>query len=206
MRALATYALFWILWFSNHIGLKCEERKFRINLDEFSIKYKIRDLFENIDFRLVHLNNRSYVNGEIKLKSDVEDIIMHTTMDFWKTSNKKKRKLYEGRLDACQFLKTAHRNGLFNIYVKSFRKHINANLACPLKMVSKYQINTILISPIMYPYLFQNYSYTLTNWHMDELDLPPFVPFGTFRTLTEYSTQGRLGLRIVTQGKVVPNK
>ncbi|XP_044251180.1 uncharacterized protein [Drosophila takahashii] len=185
MKALATYALFWILWSSNHIGLKCEERKFRINLDEFSVKYKVRDLIENIDFRIVHLNNRSYVNGEMKLKSDVEDILMHTTMDFWKSSNKKKLKLYDGRMDACQFLKTAHRNGLFNIYVKSFRKHVNANLACPLKM---------------------NYSYTLRNWHMDEQDLPPFVPFGTFRTLTEYFTQDRLGLRIVTQGKVVPNK
>jgi len=41
---------------------------------------------------------------------------------------------------------------------------------------------------------------------MDEKDLPPFVPFGTFRTITEYFTQERLALRIVTQGKVIANK
>nr|XP_016932685.1 uncharacterized protein LOC108011629 [Drosophila suzukii] len=185
MKALVTYALFWILWFNNHICLKSEERIFKIKIDEFSVKYKLRDLIDNIDFRIIHLNNRSYVNGEMMLKSDVKDILMHTAMDFWKSSNKKKLKLYDGRLDACQFLRTAHKNGLFNIYVKSFRKHTNANLACPLKM---------------------NYSYTLRNWHMDEKDLPPFVPFGTFRTITEYFTQERLALRIVTQGKVIANK
>ncbi|XP_016961628.1 uncharacterized protein LOC108032329 [Drosophila biarmipes] len=185
MKALTTCTLFWILWFNNHICLKCQERNFRIKLEEFSVKYRVRDLIEHIDFRIVHLNNRSFVNGEMILKSDVEDILMHTAMDFWKASNKKKLKLYDGRMDACKFLRTSHRFGLFNIYVKSFRKHTNANFSCPLKM---------------------NYSYTLTNWHMDERDLPPFVPFGTFRTITEYFTQDRLALRIATQGKVIANK
>jgi len=41
---------------------------------------------------------------------------------------------------------------------------------------------------------------------MDEKDLPPFVPLGTFRTVTEYFTQDRLALRIVTQGKVLSYK
>ncbi|XP_017067921.2 uncharacterized protein LOC108105718 [Drosophila eugracilis] len=185
MKALATNTLFWILWFSNHICLKSEERGFRVKLNEFSIKYKSRDFIEHVDFRLVHINNRSYVNGEMMLKTDVDDILLHTTMDFSKTNNNKKIKLYDGRFDACQFLKTAHRNGLFNIYVKSFRKHINSNFTCPLKM---------------------NYTYRLTNWNLDEKDLPPFVPFGTFRTVTEYFTQERLALRIVTQGKVIVNK
>ncbi|EDW88325.1 uncharacterized protein LOC6527523 [Drosophila yakuba] len=182
MRTLATSTLFWLLWFSSHICLKCEERNFRIKMDEFSVKYKVRDLIQHIDFRIVNLNNRSYVNGEMIVKSDVEDIIMHTSMDFWKRSNQKKIKLYDGRLDACQFLKTSHRNGLFKIYVKSFKKHVHGNLTCPLRM---------------------NFNYTLTNWHMDEKDLPPFVPLGKFRTVTEYFTQERLALRIVTQGKVL---
>ncbi|KAH8246579.1 hypothetical protein KR032_008879, partial [Drosophila birchii] len=176
--------LFRLLWFNLFICVNTEERNFRVKLDEFSVRYKVRDLIEHIDFRIAQINNRSYVNGEMALKSVVKEIDMHTTMDFWKANNQKKIKLYDVRLDACEFLRTAHRNGLFNIYVKSFRKHTKADLNCPLKT---------------------NYNYSLRNWHMDEKDLPPFVPFGKFRTITEYSTQQRLALRIVTQGKVVIN-
>ncbi|XP_052854179.1 uncharacterized protein LOC128263276 [Drosophila gunungcola] len=185
MKALASYTLIWTLWITFHSCVNCEERNFRIRMDEFSVKYRLRDLIDYIDFRIVNINNRTYVDGGMILKSDVEELVMHTSMDYWQASNKKKMKLYDGRLDACLFLRTAHRFGLFQIYVKSFKKHTNANLACPLK---------------------SNYNYTLTKWHMDENDLPPFVPFGKFRTVTEYFTQDRLVLRIITQGKVVANK
>lgn len=128
-------SLFRLLWFNILICANTEERRFRVKLDEFSVRYKVRDLIEHIDFRITHINNRSYVNGEMALKCVVRDIDMHTTMDFWKTNNQNKIKLYDVRLDACKFLRTAHRNALFNIYVKSFRKHTNADLNCPLKTV-----------------------------------------------------------------------
>ncbi|KAH8340561.1 hypothetical protein KR059_001214, partial [Drosophila kikkawai] len=198
--------LFRLLWFNLFICVNTEERGFRVKLDEFSVRYKVRDLIEHIDFRIAQINNRSYVNGEMALKCVVRDIDMHTTMDFWKANNQNKIKLYDVRLDACEFLRTAHRNGLFNIYVKSFRKHTKADLNCPLKTVSPrhtfiYRNGTVL----HYNDFPQNYNYSLRNWHMDEKDLPPYVPFGKFRTITEYFTQQRLALRIVTQGKVVIN-
>ncbi|KAH8412550.1 hypothetical protein KR009_002938, partial [Drosophila setifemur] len=182
-KAIAMNTLFWIFWINNFLSVKTQDRNFRIKLDEFSVRYKDSGLIEHVDFRISKLDNRSYVNGEMKLYGDVPDIDMRTTMDFWKVNNSKKFKLYNVRLDACRFLKTFHRNSLFNIYVKSFKKHTNADLICPLK---------------------KNFSYTLTNWHMDEKDLPPFIPYGSFRTVSEYFSLSRLGVRIVTQGKVYP--
>ncbi|KAI8042608.1 hypothetical protein M5D96_003921, partial [Drosophila gunungcola] len=51
-----------------------------------------------------------------------------------------------------------------------------------------------------------NYSYKMVNWFLDEKDLPPYVPLGQFRTITEYSTQQRLAIRIVVHGEVLENQ
>ncbi|KAH8263870.1 hypothetical protein KR038_008397, partial [Drosophila bunnanda] len=152
--------LFHLLWLNLFNCVNTEERIFRVKLHEFSVWYKVRALIEHKDFRIAQINNRSYVNGKMTLKCVVRNIDMHTTMDFWKASNQNKIKLHDV-LDFFAFLRTAHRNGLFNIYVKSFRKHTKAVLKT-------------------------NYKYSLRNWHMDEKDLHPFVPLGKFRTITEY--------------------
>ncbi|EDV33189.1 uncharacterized protein Dana_GF20037 [Drosophila ananassae] len=177
--------LLWILWFFTINQITSSERSFRVKLTEFSVKYKDTSVVRNAGFRITELNNRSYVNGELSFKSDVPEIDMRTTMDFWKHNNtKRKFKLYDVRVDACLFLRTVHRNSLFNIYVKSFKKHTNANLVCPLK---------------------KNFNYTLNNWFMEENDLPVFIPLGTFRTISEYFLLKRkLGLRIETYGQIYP--
>ncbi|KAH8340560.1 hypothetical protein KR059_001212 [Drosophila kikkawai] len=158
-----------------------DERNFRIHFEEFAIKYKVPDLFAKMDCRLYHINNRSYVNAEMILKRNVGDINVRASMEFWKPNSQKKLKLYDVRVDGCSFLRSVHKNKLFNIYVKSFKKHANVNLACPLKA---------------------NYSYKLEDWYLDELDLPPFAPIGQFHTLTEYYSQKRLVIRIVTSGEI----
>ncbi|XP_017132345.1 uncharacterized protein LOC108149358 [Drosophila elegans] len=159
-----------------------DKRNFRIYFDEFAIKYKVTDIFEKVDCHLVQLNNRSYVNGEMILKRSVGDLNVRTIMDFWKPNTQIKTKLYDVRLDGCNLLRSLHKNKLFNLYVKSFKKHSNVILLCPFKA---------------------NYSYKMVDWFLDEKDLPPYVPLGKFRTITEYSTQQRLAIRIVVHGEVL---
>ncbi|EDW37112.1 GL26066 [Drosophila persimilis] len=173
--------LFWIIISSSVISLMKPviSGEMSVYFDEFVIKYWMPDLFEKVECELFHIDNRSYVNGGFMLKRNVSEISVRTAMDFWKPNNQK-MKIYDVRLDACLLLRTAHKNRLFNIYVKSFKKHTKANLICPFKA---------------------NYSYTFTNWQLETQDLPSFIPVGTFRTITEYFTQQQLGARIVTSGK-----
>lgn len=145
--ALAMNTLFCILWLATIYQVTSSDRNFRVRLTDFSVKYKDTSVIRNVGFRITEVDNRTYVNGEMSLKSDVPVIDMRTTMDFWKNNNmKRKFKLYDVRLDACLFLRTVHRNSLFNIYVKSFKKHTNANLVCPLKKVRSNRSYRILYS------------------------------------------------------------
>ncbi|KAH8412737.1 hypothetical protein KR009_005033 [Drosophila setifemur] len=195
--------LFWILWLSTIIPVMTQERHFRLRLDEFSIRFRDPGIFEYVDFRITQLDNRSYVNGEMLFKIDIPVVNVRTSMDFWKPNSQKKFKLYNVRLDACQFLKTFHRNSLLNIYANIFRKHTNADLMCPLKKVRNYDNNVDMNRLSSFNYS-KNFSYTLTNWHMDEMDFPSYTPLGTFHTITEFSAESRLALRVVTYGKVFP--
>ncbi|KAH8266600.1 hypothetical protein KR018_002932, partial [Drosophila ironensis] len=184
ITTLAMNTLLCTLCLNFVLRVMTQDRHFRVKLNEFSVKFKNPEVIRNADFRLSQLENRSIVNGEMSFKSDIMDISLRTTMDFWKINNtQKKFKLYDIHLDACLFLNTLHRNSLFNIYVKSFKKHTNAELVCPLK---------------------KNFNYSLNNWYMDERELPSFIPLGTFRTNSEYFSLKRLLLRVVTYGKVYP--
>ncbi|XP_022231911.2 uncharacterized protein LOC111080543 [Drosophila obscura] len=173
--------LFWIIISASVIILKKPviSGEMSVYFDEFVVKYWTTDLFEKVDYKLFYMDNRSYVNAEFVLKRSIGDINVRTAMDFWKPNNQK-LKIYDVQFDGCLLLKTAHKNRLFNVYLRSFKKHLNANLTCPMKA---------------------NFSYTLSNWRLEAQDLPPFIPVGRFRTITEYFTQKQLGARIVAQGK-----
>ncbi|XP_034667628.1 uncharacterized protein LOC117901105 [Drosophila subobscura] len=175
--------LFWIIISSSVISLikPVIAEEMTVHFDEFVLTYWKPDIFERADCQLFQKDNRSYVNGEFVFKRNVGEFSVRTAMDFWKPNNQK-MKIYDVRFDGCLLLRTAHKNRLFNIYVKSFRKHANANLICPFKA---------------------NFSYTLTNWQLETQDLPSFIPVGRFRTITEYFTQKQLGARFVTQGKFI---
>ncbi|KAH8353112.1 hypothetical protein KR084_008986 [Drosophila pseudotakahashii] len=159
-----------------------DKRSFQINFDEFAIKYKVPDIFEKMECHLAQVNNRSYVNAEMILKRDIGDLNVRAVMEFWKPNAQTKMKLYDVRVDGCHLLRSIHQNKLFNFYIKSFKKHANVILTCPFKA---------------------NYTYKMVDWFLDENDLPPFVPVGKFRTVTEYFTQKRLAIRIVAHGEVL---
>ncbi|XP_016961928.1 uncharacterized protein LOC108032559 [Drosophila biarmipes] len=158
------------------------ERSIRILFDEFKIKYKVTDIFEKVECHLAQLNNRSYINAEVILKREINDMTIRATMDFWKPNSQLNMKVYDVRLNGCDLLRSINTNKLFSFYVKTIKKHANVILACPFKA---------------------NFSYKMVDWFLDEKDLPLFVPVGTFRTFTEFYTQKRLGLRLVGRGKVL---
>jgi len=112
-----------------------DKRSFRIYFDELSIKYKVPNIFEKMDSTLVQLNNRSYINAEIILKSDISDLNVRAIMEFWKPNAQTNMELYDVRVDGCNLLRNINKNKLFNFYVKSFKKHANVILKCPLKAV-----------------------------------------------------------------------
>ncbi|XP_050741559.1 uncharacterized protein LOC108032330 [Drosophila biarmipes] len=161
------------------------ERSFRIYFDEFAIKYKVADIFEKVECHLSQLNNRSYINAEMILKREVNDMTIRATMDFWKPNSQINMKVYDVRLDGCDLLRSINKNKLLNLYVKTFKKHASVTLSCPFKA---------------------NYSYKMVDWFMEENDLPPYMPVGKFRTLTEYFTRQRLAIRVVAHGNVSANQ
>ncbi|XP_017047728.1 uncharacterized protein LOC108092599 [Drosophila ficusphila] len=163
-----------------------DERNFRFYFADFAVTYRVTDIFEKVpECHLDQLNNRSYVNIEMRLNRNVADVGVRAVMDFWKPNTQKKMRLYDIRVDACALLKTFHKNKLLNTYVKSLKKHTNVNLMCPFKA---------------------NFTYKLVDWFLDEQDFPPYVPLGKFRTNTEYFTQERLVTRIVAHGEILSKK
>ncbi|KAH8328519.1 hypothetical protein KR067_010360 [Drosophila pandora] len=176
-----TLCLVWGLYVLMDVTLG-DERKFRIYFEEFTIKYKDPDLFEKLESTLTQRDNRSFVNAEMILTRNVTDVGVHTSMDFWKPNTHQKKKMYDIRVDACPILRRVQNNKFFNLYIKSFKRHVNFNLACPLK---------------------SNHSYKLMDWYLDEMDLPHFIPIGVFRTVTEYFTMKKMVISIVAKGQCI---
>ncbi|KAH8273898.1 hypothetical protein KR044_002958, partial [Drosophila immigrans] len=158
-----------------------EKRKFQLIFDGVEIKSWAPDLIDEINSTLVQINNRSIINGYLILKRNVDKLDVNTTMDFWKVNNERRR-LYSLQMDACRFLTMIHKNNLLSIFSKSFKKHTDSSLKCPLRA---------------------KHNYTLQNWYLDEKDFPSYVPEGGFQTITEYIINRRRILRIVTRGRIV---
>lgn len=112
-----------------------EKRNFRFVFDAVVVKHWAPDLVEELNFTMTQLNNRSLISGHLILKRNIDSLYVNTTMDFWK-DGKEKRRLYNLQMDACHFLTMVHKNRLLNIFAKSFQKHTNGKLICPLKAVS----------------------------------------------------------------------
>lgn len=131
-----TLFLVWGLYVLMDVTLG-DERKFRIYFEEFTIKYKDPELFEKLESTLMQRDNRSFVTAEMILTRNVTDVGVHTAMDFWKPNSHQKKKMYDIRVDVCPILRKVQNNKFFNLYIKSFKRHVNFNLACPLKSVSR---------------------------------------------------------------------
>ncbi|KAH8404829.1 hypothetical protein KR222_004930 [Zaprionus bogoriensis] len=178
-----------------------EKRNFRFVFDTVNINHWVPDIVDALNHTITQLNNRSYVSGYLILKRNIDNLYVNTTMDFWKGGTEKRR-LYNLYMDACQFLSMVHKNLLLNIFSKSFKKHTNGILTCPLKAVN---ISLIYYCdmPISLSLNSQKFNYTLNNWFLDEEDFPNFLPEGTFQTLTEYLIHKKKAFRILTRGRIV---
>lgn len=110
---------------------KPEERNFWIVLNQYSSKRVVKELFEDQNCILTQLRNRSYLDCNLILQRNVERVELEAQLDMLRPNNQMIR-LYNIRLDACEFWTLVHNNPLVNILAKSFIKVIDKNLKCPL--------------------------------------------------------------------------
>ncbi|KAH8404939.1 hypothetical protein KR222_011062, partial [Zaprionus bogoriensis] len=172
-----------VLLFLLAVG-KPEERNFRIIIEEFVPKAVGTDLFEEIYCNLTQIDSRSYLNCNFRLKRVVEEIQMDSSLDLLRP-NKQAVRLYNVHFDACQYLSTVHKNVLFNLFTKSLKTAFNDSVKCPLMT---------------------HYNYTLTNWSIDENNLPSYVPKCNVKALTKFFIQKKVVLTLSLKGRVVFNK
>ncbi|KAH8246578.1 hypothetical protein KR032_008880 [Drosophila birchii] len=174
----------WIRWLLIFKCVSTSQRNFRISIDDVSIKIFAPDILEKFDCQVLQIDNRSYVNCQLMLNRYIGQLYARSSLDFLKP-NGQAMKLYDARLDACLFMGSVHKNRFFNIYAKALKKY--SNLKCPLK---------------------PNFTYTLEKLYLDEQDFPVFVPFGSFRSQTEFSFNESTSkaTRITARGKVLPNR
>ncbi|XP_033173996.1 uncharacterized protein LOC117150937 [Drosophila mauritiana] len=177
---------FWLLFFSTMLiyhCMRCEERNFRVYINEVNITHLDTDLYEKFECKVYQVDNRTYMDSIHIFKRTVDDITVHAALDFWKLNSKQKMKLYDVEFDGCYILENANKNRLFNMYVQNLKKHANVKFKCPFR---------------------PNVSYEVKNLTMSEQDFPSFVPLGKFRSLIEYYTNQKLRARVIASGKILP--
>ncbi|XP_020809341.1 uncharacterized protein LOC110185030 [Drosophila serrata] len=174
----------WISWLFIFKCVSTADRNFRISFDDVNIKIFNSDLIEKFDCQVLQMDNKSYVNCQVLVKTYVGQMKARSTLDFWKP-NGQAMKLFDVQLDACLFIGSVHKNRFFNIFAKALKKF--SNLKCPLK---------------------PNFTYTLKNLYLDENDFPAFVPIGRFRSQTEFYINESTGraTRVVVNGKILPRR
>ncbi|XP_039479474.1 uncharacterized protein LOC120444034 [Drosophila santomea] len=171
------FCLYCFLLFS---CVSSEQRNFRIVIDQISIKILDTKTIEELGCEVEQISNRSYVNCHMLLNREVAKLDVRNVVSFLKPKSQE-MKLYEGRLNACLLIGSFQKNRLMNIFSKGFKRF--SNLECPLKA---------------------NFNYTVTNLYMDEQDFPSFVPFGTFRSLSDFFlNQSFIASRSIAHGRFI---
>ncbi|EDX04941.1 GD23908 [Drosophila simulans] len=149
--------------------MRCEERNFRVYINEVNITHLDTDLYEKFECKVYQVDNRTYMDSIHIFKRTVDDITVHAALDFWKLNSKQKMKLYDVEFDGCYILENANKNRLFNMYVQNLKKHATSR-------------KLMRFTPPL------NVSYEVKNLTMSEQDFHSFVPLGKFRSLIEYYT------------------
>ncbi|XP_030079093.1 uncharacterized protein LOC115482927 [Drosophila hydei] len=174
--------MFGWLWILICLGLStsAEQRSFRFVIKEFYIKPTVPDVMESVNWTMP---NRSTISIALILKREIDKMDLETSLDVIRTG-KQIMRLYQIRLDACQFLTTIHKNRIFNLFANSVNKGSNGYLRCPLK---------------------PNFNYTLVNWYMDEKYFPNYVPECNFRVSTKFYSHSKMIVTSLNLGSVVFN-
>ncbi|XP_064553562.1 uncharacterized protein LOC135438931 [Drosophila montana] len=194
---------------------KAQQTNFRIFINEFAINLGVKDLFEEANCEVSRFR---FVNCNMMIRRNIDQVDVEATLDILKTNNKTMR-LFNVRLDGCQFFNTLHKNLLFNVFAKSLTNAIHGSLKCPVISHFNYTLNNWTLEETDFPnYMPEcqfrtiikflehdktvHFNYTISNMHVDEADFPQYVPECQFKTLTKFYTEKKMVLRLVMEGRV----
>ncbi|XP_030556139.1 uncharacterized protein LOC115759357 [Drosophila novamexicana] len=173
------------LWFWLCLGLptlvmvhgKTQQPNFRIFINEFAIKLAVKDLFEEAN---CEVSRSRFVNCNMILRRNVNQVDVVATLDILKTNNKTMR-LFNVRLDGCQFFDTLHKNLLFNVFAKSLTTAIHGSLKCPV---------------------ISHFNYTLNNWSLEETEFPNYMPECLFKADLTFLEHDKSALHLEIDGRI----
>lgn len=111
------------------------EKNTRVEMEKIVLKTLAPDMVEDLHGELIEVKNRTYISGLLRLKHSLDQFKFRWIMDLRKQNNKTQR-LYDVVVDACQFFRGTHKSQLFNMFLKSLKRHLTGELVCPLKAVS----------------------------------------------------------------------
>lgn len=111
------------------------EKNTRIEMEKIILKSLAPDMIDDLHSEMVEVKNRTYISGLLRLKRTLDQFKFRSIMDLRKENNKTQR-LYDVVVDACQFFRGTHKSQLFNMFLKSLKRHLTGELVCPLKAVS----------------------------------------------------------------------
>ncbi|XP_017856894.1 PREDICTED: uncharacterized protein LOC108609683 [Drosophila arizonae] len=129
------------------LDAKKEQRKLKLVIDTFYVKHHAPDLFEELKC-VVTQANRSYLSCNMILRRSIDQAEMITNFDIIKANNQT-MKLYNNRMDFCQYFTALHKVRLYREVAKSFVTRLGEMIKCPLKTVSsRYLLANIYITEI----------------------------------------------------------
>ncbi|XP_032584505.1 uncharacterized protein LOC6578083 [Drosophila mojavensis] len=90
------------------LDAKKDQRKLKVVIDTFYVKHHDPDLFEELKC-VVTQANRSYLSCNMILRRSIDQAEMITNFDIIKANNQT-MKLYNNRMDFCQYFTALHKN------------------------------------------------------------------------------------------------
>lgn len=135
----------WLLFALTTMALASAEKNTRVDVDKIVVKILDPEVIEDLHLQLFQVNNHSYISGLLRVKRSVDQLNIRWAMDLRKENNKTLR-LYDVQIDACQFFKGTHKSKLFNMFLKSIKRHLSVELSCPIRAVCIQEIIIVLFS------------------------------------------------------------
>lgn len=108
---------------------------FRFYMEKFVLQNFDSEVIEILKSRLVQLNNRSFVSGELLLRRSISQCQVKATVNLIR-SNRQKQPLLNVRFEVCSFLEKTDNSYLFKIFLKTLQRNASVNIKCPLQPVS----------------------------------------------------------------------
>lgn len=117
------------------VALAADNSKLKFVIETFNIKSWTKDVFEFLNYSVLQLNNRSYINGHIMFQRYYNVIEFESTLDLFRP-HKEKMRLFRFKMDGCSYAKVTHKNLIQSLISRTFLKHTKGELGCPILPVS----------------------------------------------------------------------